>query len=172
MPKYSVKRHAVCQPLDQSYKIIPLTRGQNALVDTEDFERISEFNWIALWDNTTGKFRANRTSRHIPMEREVLRASKDEEIDHINLDSLDNRKKNLRKSTRSQNNMNRRKPANNKSGFKGVFWDTGNNRWRSVIYVNKKRYHLGFYKDLKDAAKAYDKAAKVRHGEFAHLNFP
>ena len=49
MPKLRVKRHAVTQPLDQSYRLIPLTQGQNAIVDVEDFEWLDQWNWCAQW---------------------------------------------------------------------------------------------------------------------------
>jgi hypothetical protein len=46
------------------------------------------------------------------------------------------------------------------------------NRWRARIRVNGKRISLGLFKDEIEAAKAYDRAARKYHGEFASLNFP
>jgi hypothetical protein len=167
-----VKRHAVTQPLDKSYRLIPLTQGQNAIVDVEDFERLSQWNWIALWNKTSKKFRATRTLRHMPMEHQILFPSEREEIDHVNLNTLDNRRENLRRSTHKQNAMNRGRYANNTSGFKGVHWDKEKKRWRSKIYANNRLHYIGMFACKEKAARAYDEKAKKLHGEFAHLNFP
>lgn len=92
-------------------------------------------------------------------------------VDHINGDTLDNRRSNLRLCTVSGNNHNRMKSKNNTSGYKGVSWLKQNQKWRAYIKVNSKDKHLGCYLDKEDAARAYDKAAKEYFGEFARLNF-
>ncbi len=61
MPKRRMKRHAVTQPLDPSYRLIPLTQHQNAIVDTADFDWLSQWNWHA---NLCDKgFYVRRTTR-------------------------------------------------------------------------------------------------------------
>jgi len=62
--------------------------------------------------------------------------------------------------------------ASSTSKYKGVCWDKRNKKWGVTIQANKKKYHLGYFKDEIDAAKAYDKKAKKLHGQFACLNFP
>jgi len=93
-------------------------------------------------------------------------------VDHINGDGLDNRRANLRLATPSQNNCN--KPGFNKSSkYKGVSrTDLKKKQWRAVIHYNNEMIHLGRFCNEVAAAKAYDKAAKKYHGEFAYLNFP
>ena len=79
---------------------------------------------------------------------------------------------NLRTATQTQNNRNRRKfNLPTKSKYKGVYWKQPIKKWVAQIGVNKKIIHLGCFKKQKAAAKAYDKAAKKYHGEFACLNF-
>jgi hypothetical protein len=95
-----------------------------------------------------------------------------EEVDHINGDGLDNRRMNLRASSRAENMRNTRKPRNNTSGFKGVCWDRDHARWRSYIQINGRLLYLGLFDDLEVAARAYDTAARAHFGAFAALNFP
>ncbi len=98
-------------------------------------------------------------------------------VDHINGDTLDNRKSNLRAVTREQNNMNRaanrtRKGQPTTSPYKGVSWDKRRSKWVSSIGHNYKPIILGYFRFAEDAARAYDVKAKALFGEFAYLNFP
>lgn len=65
----------------------------------------------------------------------------------------------------------RKRQITNPSGFKGVCWINQRKRWRSSIRVNAKQIHLGYFIEVKDAAKCYDAAARRYFGEFAHTNF-
>jgi len=86
---------------------------------------------------------------------------------------MDNRKDNLRPATHSQNMCHIAKRSISKtSKYKGVCWKKRNRRWTAAITFEKKKIHLGYFKNEIDAAKAYDEAAKKYHGEFACLNFP
>ena len=183
MPKQRVVRHEVVQPLDTSYRLIPLTQGQNAIVDALDFEWLSKYNWYAQWCECTQSFYARRhlpTTNEkrpiLPMHREILGCSPAEEGDHKNHDTLDNRRNNLRKCTRAENIRNREMHRCNKSGFKGVS-RVRNGRgtlcstWRAVIRKDRKRVHIGCFATAKEAAAAYDQAAKTYFGDFAHVNF-
>ena len=94
-------------------KKIELTQGKFALVDDEDFEWLNQWKWYAnhlgyTW-YVVRSVRYDNEVKAILMHRSILNAKIGEEIDHINHNGLDNRKKNLRICTRSQNNMNRNK---------------------------------------------------------------
>ena len=108
------------------------------------------------------------------MHRQILHPPGHLVVDHINHNGLDNRKANLRHATRVQNNRNRliikRKGASSK--YKGVSWRKRKKRWHARIHVNGRYKFLGYFKEEINAAKAYDKAAKKYHKEFASLNFP
>lgn len=91
-------------------------------------------------------------------------------IDHENRNSLDDRIENLREATLFQNQQNKNKYRNNKSGYKGVSWNKKSGKWAAVILANGSTYYLGFYSDIKDAVIAYNKKASELHGEFAFLN--
>lgn len=173
--KYRVKRHAVTQPLDPSYRLIPLTRGQNAIVDTEDWDFLACFNWTAKWYPQNKMYYAvRRTSegKIQKMHRVLLGEPKGKEVDHKDRNGLNNRKNNLRPCTRFQNccNMGRRK--DNTSGFRGISFDRRRGKWAAEIKRNGKHAFLGYFDEPTDAARARDAAAAELHGDFAVLNFP
>ncbi len=160
-------------------KKIQLTKGQFALVDDEDYERINAHKWCASLDSQANSYYAMRKSlpdengkRHaISMHREIMGAKPGEHVDHINHDTLDNQKKsNLRLCNRSQNMANRRMHSNNNSGYKGVDWSRSNNAWRARVSVNGKSRFIGYFPTSLDAALAYDKAAIEYHGDHARTN--
>jgi hypothetical protein len=92
------------------------------------------------------------------------------EIDHINKNRLDNRKKNLRFCTRSENLYNKTTNKNNTSGYKGVVWDNQRRKWCASISIERRRINLGFFQNKEEAAKVYNEAALKYHGEFASVN--
>ena len=92
------------------------------------------------------------------------------ETDHVDQNKLNNQIANLRPATIRQNQGNRMALANNTSGFKGVSWNKQSQRWRTVIRVNYRPVHIGYFDDKYEAARAYNEAATKYHGEFAWLN--
>ena len=93
-------------------------------------------------------------------------------VDHINTDSLDNRKANLRLATHSQNSCNsRRDKSNTYSRYRGVSFSKRKQKWFAAIRVNGKKTWLGYFDNEIDAARTYDVAARKYHKEFAMLNF-
>lgn len=107
------------------------------------------------------------------MHREILNVPAGLECDHINGNSLDNRRANLRAATRQQNCWNNRKrKPNSLSKYKGVSFSKRGKPWKATLTVDGNWIYLGSYNSEKEAAKAYDKAAKKHFGEFAKLNFP
>ncbi|MDR7940375.1 HNH endonuclease [Enterobacter soli] len=91
------------------------------------------------------------------------------EIDHINGDKGDNRISNLRLCTPTENRQNKPRYKNNRSGFKGVYFDGRNpmTPWRAQIYVNKKKINLGTFHSAEAASHSYQVAAKIHFGDFA-----
>jgi hypothetical protein len=88
------------------------------------------------------------------------------DIDHINGNRSDNRIANLRQATRSENQCNRRKQANNSSGFKGVYFERRLCKWRARIMRGGKSVCLGLYESASEASDAYERGAKAMHGDF------
>jgi hypothetical protein len=162
-----------------AFRRIPLTQGRFAIVDPEDYDRISRYKWhlnkgthtcYAVRSLTNGKKEPRKNMR---MHDLILNLPPDRYCDHINHNGLDNRKANLRPATRAQNIWHRRKfKSPSRSKFKGLCWMSKENRWLARITVNGQRLCLGSFENEIDAAKAYDRAAKQHFGAFAILNFP
>lgn len=176
MPKQRVVRHAVTQPLNSSYRLIPLTQWQNAIVDAKDFDWLNQWNWHAIWFKHTKSFYAVRNKvvdgkrTLILMSREILNCKLNEEADHQNRNTLDNRRENLRTATSLQNARNHNIQSNNKSGAIGVSWYPKYEKWRAVMYYHKKQIFIGYFKSKEDAVQTRDEAVKKLYGEFASLN--
>ena len=158
---------------------IELTQGKAALIDDEDFERVSKYKWT-LSDVSRKKFYARRSDwnkgnqKTILMHRFIMNAPEGFEVDHIDGDGLNNQKHNLRLATSAENRWNSQKQLNNKTGFWGVGFDRRKKDrcFYARIKVNNKCIFLGHYRSATEAAMIYDAAAKKFHGEFARLNFP
>lgn len=91
----------------------------------------------------------------------------DGQVDHINLDKVDNRIANLRQATVAENQHNKHHQSNNTSGFKGVSKLKRTGRWRSEIMVDGRKHYLGSFATAEEAADAYAVAATRLHAEFA-----
>ena len=159
-----------CPLLD--VKLIPLSQGYYAIVDTEDFDRINQHNWHVC--NLPGRILyaiRGGEGTTLRMHREVISTPKGMLTDHINHNSLDNRKCNLRICTSAQNLANTRNCRGGSSKYKGVHFSKERKRWRAQIRFNHKAKSLGYFDDESDAAKAYDAKAIEVFGEFALTNF-
>lgn len=153
---------------------IKLTRGFFSLIDSEDLEKVSNHSWCIHKNGKQGKvYAAARINKSLfLLHRFILGINnKKIQIDHINGDTLDNRKLNLRICFQKENLRNSNKHLDSKNKYKGVFYNKRNKNWRSVICKDYKRYEIGSFKTQKEAAKAYDKKAIELFGKFAKLNF-
>ena len=157
-------------------KYIPLTKGLMTCVDDSDYVTLSQYKWYVV--GHPGKEYAARCGRdstgkqiHIRMHREILSAPTNMEVDHIDGNRLNNCRSNLRLATRSQNGSNRTKSyPNATSKYKGVTWHKRDQYWQATIIHQNRHIHLGCFSSEKEAAVAYNTAAKKYHGNFAKLN--
>jgi hypothetical protein len=147
-----------------------------AIVDDADFEHLNQWKWHAeRHKKTIYARRCNAKSespRRLSMHREVLGAPVGIGIDHKDGNGLNNQRSNLRPATDAENNRNRAIQRNNTSGYVGVVWHKGHNRWRAKIKVDGKNIHITENADIMKAVRARDTAAIKYFGEFAKLNFP
>lgn len=145
-------------------RAVPLTDGKYALVDEEDYERVMEYTW----GYTKSGYGHNSTLGRL--HRFIMNCPKGMVVDHINHDTLDNRKSNLRVCTQQQNLMNM-KCKGGTSNYKGVSWSNRYKKWLCQIKYNYGNKVIGKYTSEIEAARAYDEAAKKIQGRFAYLNF-
>jgi hypothetical protein len=158
-------------------KKIPLTKGLSAIVDDADYEELSRHKWYAM-KNTYGGFLARRSTfidgKHgkVWMHRFLLGLKKGDNMvgDHINHNTLDNRRFNLRKCTQGQNLCNMSPNKNTSSQYKGVSFNKQCRKWDARISKNGVQHCLQLFETEELAALAYNEKAKELHGEFAHLN--
>ena len=148
-------------------KIIPLLHGKQTIVDDEDFDNLSKYKWRC---NSNG-YVVRGSAARFRLHRVIMDAPVGMEVDHINGDTLDNRRENLRLCIHAENGRNRQLNMNNKSGYKGVSWNERDKKWRAMIKINLHHIYLGQFTDSMEAARAYDEAAQKYYGEFAKTNF-
>lgn len=158
---------------------IKLTKGYETIIDPIDADLVG-LKWTAAIANNgipyakhrlkkEGRFQDESLHRII-LERILGRSlGRGEEGDHINNDTMDNRRENLRLATRSQQLQNTRRRSDSTSGYKGVYFRNDTGKWASQISVNKRRICLGSFNTPEDAYSAYCEAAKEYFGEFARL---
>jgi hypothetical protein len=158
--------------------------GHDILLDEIDLEWARQWTWCT-YVKTGGHIRAQRCERigNQPVTTMLTRAVAERmgldcsgQIDHVNRNTLDNQRANLRAASRSQNGANSKKRVFRgqiaTSIYKGVSWYKRQKKWIASIREDDKLRFLGYYSSEEDAARAYDTAATRIHGEFARLNFP
>lgn len=155
------------------FAIVPLTRGFEAIIDAADAEFVGRFLWCAAVakDGYVYAKRAERDTsgvqRTIKLHRWLIDAPVHLMVDHIDRNTLNNRRSNLRLATIAQNNLNTGIRKDNSSGVKGVSFHRGVGRWTSQISIGGKLQYLGCFDTQESAALAYSTAAQKLHGEFA-----
>ena len=154
-------------------KEITISDGSTVLVDDDDYEWLTKWKWSA-----NGNGYAVRNERYEPkkyrkqyLHRAVMNAKPGEIVDHINGDTLDNRKENLRICDLKGNAQNSRGIPNRMySQYKGVSFDKRRRKFVAQIGVEGKNVALGGFDNEVDAALAYNRAAVEYYGEFAKIN--
>lgn len=134
-----------------------------AFIDDEDFDKISKIKWSK---HNLGYALSSKGYMH----RIILNAPKDKKVDHIDGNPLNNQKLNLRFCEQFENTRNRLKSKNTSSQYKGVSFNKKRKKWHAYIMTDYKRTHLGFFDSEINAAREYNRAAIIHHGQFAKLN--
>lgn len=148
-------------------KKIPLTQGQFAIVDDEDYDFLMQWKWQASWNAKTRSFypmrsiRVDGKKKRLIMSREIMKVDPDEQVDHIDRDTLNHHRENLRKATNRENQENRRKQSKYGTGvFKNTQWPL-KKPYYVQIQVNKKRVCLGTFATIEEAQRERANAKMV-----------
>ena len=161
--------------IDGDISYVPLSQGKLAKISTSDIHLVSGFNWnlrkhaIHSYVARSDKRDSDYKQAIIVMHRVIMSPPKGFVVDHINGDGLDNRRENLRVCTQQENSWNSKKKSTNKSGVKGVCRHSSG-KWRATICVSAKQISLGLYHSVEEAAKAYERAATEKFGNFANCS--
>lgn len=143
-------------------------------IDDEDIEIFNRHKWGVANKNGTPYIQStiniDNKRKTIQLAREIMNASSSVLVDHIDGNTLNNKKYNLRFADKKTNAQNMKSNINTTSVHKGVSWDRFRNKWRSVIKVNGKQKMLGRFLIENDAAVAYNNAAIEFFGDYARLN--
>jgi AP2 domain/HNH endonuclease len=155
--------------------LVPLSQGKFAIIDPEDAPTILAHNWYLAGHGYAGRSRKAgepEGPQSIKMHRVIMgNPPLSLDIDHVNGVPLDNRRKNLRVATRSQNAAHGKTRVNNTSGYRGVSWNKPWRRWVAQICIKNRKITIGGFDDPIEAARAYDEAAREAFGGFAKTNF-
>lgn len=166
--KASRRRNIIIECKNYAYLIIDSKKyGEKIfLIDIEDIEKISQFTWRIAFRKNTNNFYAIahlNKNQNLRLHRFITNCPIDKVVDHINHNTLDNRKYNLRICTQRANTLNARLSKNNTSGLNGIR-KSSNNKW-VVTYCNR---YIGSYVNLVEAKLA---RLKCEQKDNEHINY-
>jgi hypothetical protein len=153
-------------------RYIKLTQNKKTIVDDLDYKRLNKYKWHAeklggkYWYARRRIYYKNGKNKGLYLARMIMKCPKKLIVDHINGDTLDNRRKNLRILTKQQNTWNQKIRINNTSGYRGVSWNRKNRKWKAFVAKD----YFGLYGNKWAAALVHNIWAKKRYGKFAKLN--
>lgn len=171
------RRKSNTYELFDTYGICHMSYGKSFLFDIEDFPHVQEHYWVATTSGYAAHFyyerneNNKRVRRLLFFHRLIMGEPKGMDVDHINGDTLNNRKSNLRVCTSHNNDCNRAAPKNNTSGHIGVSYSKHHKGWRAYITIYGKQIQLGVFDDIKEAVEARRLAEKQYFGEFSRMNY-
>ena len=146
-----------------------LGKNKFFLIDNEDFAWISKIRWHlspAGYPRTTTYDSETKKTKPIILHKIIMGDSSGYYVDHINRNKLDNRKKNLRWCTPSQNRINSKIRKDSYSKEKGVYFSKDRNKWCAYIQVDGKNKGLGNFYNKEDAIRVREKASKKHFRDF------
>lgn len=168
------RRTVVDQPTDKSIRLVPLTKGQAAIVDADEYDRIRLLpRWRAQWSKDTKTYYAVRAIykdgkwTSSMMHSEIMPPPDGYIVDHKSRNTLDNRRENLRYATHAQNIINTGLHSNNTTGHRGVTKDKRCKSYVAHIGYKGLKLYLGSFSRLEDAAEARRRKEIELYGEFS-----
>jgi len=153
--KKNLSQHLICYT-DSQMPFINLTRGFKTQVDDEDFEELQKHRWCVQGPTNGGYYAVCRMNgKIVSMSRWLLNAMKTDYVDHLNGDTLDNRRWNLRLVRNSDNVRNSKLRKTNKTGIRGVCWDKRRQKFLVTCKVKGKQHFIGYVDDLETGGQMH-----------------
>ena len=131
-------------------------------IDTDDYNKIKNHTW---YENDSGYALTRIDYKLVRMHRLILNLEEGNQeigVDHINHNTLDNRKINLRIVNRQKNSMNK--------NSKGITYQQDREKWVAQIKKDNKTYYLGRFDNKEDAINARKQAEEELFGEYSYDN--
>ena len=135
------------------------------LIDLEDYEKIKDIKW-RVNDQLRVICNKNKYGSKF-LHRFIMNYSGELSIDHINRNTLDNRKKNLRICKQQDNMCNLSLRKSNKFGVSGISWNKKMKKYEVYLSKSNKKHYLGCYENFEEAVKIRLEAEELYYGEFA-----
>lgn len=146
-----------------------LLTGEMFQFDCEDFYKIKNTMWYRSVQGAHGEIYVIDCNGN-KIQETILEIPEGLYVDHINLDTLDNRKSNLRFCNHRENLCNRNLQSNNTSGISGVHWNKNRRTWYARVKYYGQEIHLGAYHSFQEAVQARNEGMKWLYGEFGRYN--
>lgn len=159
-------------PLETEYREIHLSKGMVARVDEQDFAWLSQYKWHATKSYKQWYAKTYINGAGVYMHRLILGLQRGDtrRADHRNpLETLDNRRGNLRVATQAENLWNAGLRKDNRSGYKGVAWHSRDKCWQAYITARGRNVWLGSFKTIEEAVSARSAALPLYHNQYARM---
>lgn len=144
--------------------------GTRFLFDADRFDRIKDINWYRNKKDAPDRKAYIINHAGEQLYRYLLDVPPGYEVDHISLDTFDNRLCNLRICTHQQNQCNQPLQSNNTSGVSGVSYYPPRSKYRARIKISQHDIHLGYYRSFQEAVQARNVGMECMFGEYGLYN--
>ncbi len=148
------------------YGLIP--DGTRFCIDADMLEKVRDVSFYRCRQGYVNEYLMD--SKGVKLHDYLFPHKDGLEVDHINLDTFDNRRCNIRYCTHQQNQINQPVQKNNTSGVSGVSWYGPRNKYRARIKVSQQEIHLGYYGTFIEAVQARNVGMECMFGEYGRYN--
>lgn len=153
---------------DGLYGYGTLKDGTVFVFDADLFDLIKNIKWYVGSKGERRPYIMDKNGR--TLHQVLFSIRKGYELDHINLDTLDNRRCNVRFCTHQQNQINQPLQRNNTSGVSGVRYYKARSKFVARIKISQKDIHLGYYVTFEEAVQARNVGMECMFGEYGRYN--